>query len=193
VKMKEKKTVVKNKVSAASAVGGSGGRKSPVKKPVLKKAGVKQPQSLASLHNLKTPFGAHKKKKLLGRGPGSGHGKTSTRGSKGQTSRAGRHFYLGFEGGQSPLIRKMPKRGFVSNFKKSYQIVNLEDLSRIKETTITPQLLREKGLIRDEAALIKILGQGSIKSPVTVQAHAFSKRASSQISDAGGKAEIINV
>ncbi|MDD5691862.1 MAG: 50S ribosomal protein L15 [Candidatus Omnitrophica bacterium] len=181
--MKDKKPAVKHTTV----------KKAPVKKPVLKKTEVKRPQSLVSLHNLKAPFGAHKKKKLLGRGPGSGHGKTSTRGSKGQTSRAGRHFYLGFEGGQSPLIRKMPKRGFVSNFKKSYQIVNLDELNRIKETTITPQLLREKGLIRDEGALIKILGDGTIKNPVTVQAHAFSKRAASQISDAGGKAEIINV
>lgn len=191
--MKEKKPAVKNKVSAASAVGGSGGKKDPAKKPVLKKAGVKRPQSLVSLHNLKAPFGAHKKKKLLGRGSGSGHGKTSTRGSKGQTSRAGRHFYLGFEGGQSPLIRKMPKRGFVSNFRKSYQIVNLDELNRIKETTITPQLLREKGLIRDEGALIKILGNGTIKNPVTVQAHAFSKRAANEITNAGGKTEVINV
>jgi len=180
--MKEKKPAVKHTV-----------KKPPMKKPVLKKAAEKSSPSLVSLHNLKAPFGAHKKRKILGRGPGSGHGKTSTRGSKGQTSRAGRHFYLGFEGGQSPLIRKMPKRGFVSNFRKTYQIVNLDELNKIKETVITPQLLRENGLIRDEGALIKILGNGSIKNPVTVQAHAFSKRASSQISNAGGKAEIINV
>jgi len=180
--MKEKKPAVKHIV-----------KKPPMKKPVLKKAAEKSSPSLVSLHNLKAPFGAHKKRKILGRGPGSGHGKTSTRGSKGQTSRAGRHFYLGFEGGQSPLIRKMPKRGFVSNFRKTYQIVNLDELNKIKETVITPQLLRENGLIRDEGALIKILGNGSIKNPVTVQAHAFSKRASSQISNAGGKAEIINV
>ena len=196
--MKEKKTAVKHTVSAAggsSTVGGSAsGRASGGKKPAVKKVAFKKPTvSLLSLHNLKAPFGAHKKRKILGRGPGSGHGKTSTRGSKGQTSRAGRHFYLGFEGGQSPLIRKMPKRGFVSNFKKSYQIVNLDDLARIKETTITPRLLKENGLIRDESALIKILGKGSIKNPVIIQAHAFSKRASAGIIDAGGKAEIINV
>ncbi|MFA4853847.1 MAG: 50S ribosomal protein L15 [Candidatus Omnitrophota bacterium] len=176
--MKEKKPAVKHTV----------------KKPAVKKVALKKiPLSLLSLHNLKAPFGAHKKRKILGRGPGSGHGKTSTRGSKGQTSRAGRHFYLGFEGGQSPLIRRMPKRGFVSNFKKSYQIVNLDDLARIKETTITPRLLKENGLIRDESALIKILGKGSIKNPVIIQAHAFSKRASAEIIGAGGKAEIINV
>ncbi|MDD5561342.1 MAG: 50S ribosomal protein L15 [Candidatus Omnitrophica bacterium] len=163
------------------------------KKPVLNSPGEKPALSSVVLHNLKRPFGAHKKRKLLGRGSGSGHGKTSTRGSKGQTSRAGRHFYLGFEGGQSPLIRKMPKRGFVSNFRKTYQIVNLEDLNKIKEAVISPQLLRDKGLIRNERALIKILGNGNIKNPVTIQAHAFSKRASAGIIAAGGKAEIINI
>lgn len=145
------------------------------------------------LHNLPVPAGAHKKKKLLGRGSGSGHGKTSTRGSKGQTSRAGRHFYLGFEGGQSPLIRRMPKRGFSSQNKEEYQIVNLKDLNRIKETTITLSVLEEKGLIQDKNKLVKILGDGAIKNPVTVQAHAFSKRAAQEITTAGGKPEIVNV
>ncbi|MDD3345120.1 MAG: 50S ribosomal protein L15 [Candidatus Omnitrophica bacterium] len=146
-----------------------------------------------ALHKLGRPFGAHKKRKLLGRGAGSGHGKTSTRGSKGQTSRAGRHFYLGFEGGQSPLIRRMPKRGFVSNFKKTYQLVNLCDLSRVKENVVTPQVLKESGLINDAQALIKILGNGSLKAALTIQAHAFSKKALQEIVNAGGKAEIINV
>ena len=176
-----------------------------VKKPVVKKVRrspkkaqkEEQPAKLAlnlvSLHNLKRPFGSHKKRKYLGRGPSSGHGKTSTRGSKGQTSRAGRHFYLGFEGGQSPLIRKMPKRGFVSNFKKIYQVVNLGDLDRIKETMITPAVLKANALISKESGLIKILGKGSIKNALTIQAHAFSKRASSEITSAGGKAEILNV
>lgn len=178
-KRSEKKQIIKNPV---------------VKKPALKKTEEeKVPLSLVALHNLKRPFGAHKKRKLLGRGSSSGHGKTSTRGSKGQTSRAGRHFYLGFEGGQSPLIRRMPKRGFVSNFKKTYQIVNLKDLNTVKEAIVTPQLLKDNGLIRDERALIKILGNGSIKNPVTIQAHAFSKRAVQEIVSVGGKAEIINV
>lgn len=179
----ERKSGVKEKKPQAKQV---------IKKPAPKNREEKAALSLVSLHNLKCPFGAHKKKKLLGRGPGSGHGKTSTRGSKGQTSRAGRHFYLGFEGGQSPLIRKMPKRGFVSNFKKIFQIVNLGDLNSIKETTITPQLLKENGLIKNESALIKILGNGSIKHPVTIQAHAFSKHASAEIIAAGGKTEIIH-
>lgn len=196
--MKEKKPQV-GKIPATKRGGSAfGGKKSPVKEAAIKKPAPKNREekavlSLVSLHNIKVPFGAHKKRKILGRGPSSGHGKTSTRGSKGQTSRAGRHFYLGFEGGQSPLIRRMPKRGFVSNFKKNYQIVNLEDLNSIKETTITPQLLKENGLIKNESALIKILGNGGIKNPVTIQAHAFSKRAAQEIVTAGGIAKIINV
>jgi len=144
------------------------------------------------LHNLPAPAGAQKKKKLLGRGSSSGHGKTSTRGSKGQTSRAGRHFYLGFEGGQSPLIRKMPKRGFTSNFKKIYQIVNLRDLHKIKEATITPELLKARGLIKDAAKPVKILGEGEMKAAVTISAHAFSRKAAENIVKAGGKTEVIN-
>jgi len=184
--MKEKKSESKPVVKKPAL-------KKIVKKTVLPETKKEPAVSLVSLHNLKSPFGSRKKRKLLGRGSSSGHGKTSTRGSKGQTSRAGRHFYLGFEGGQSPLIRRMPKRGFVSNFKKVYQIVNLADLNSIKEAVITPLILKEKGLIKNESALIKILGNGSIKNAVTIQAHAFSKRASSEIAGAGGKAEIINV
>jgi large subunit ribosomal protein L15 len=144
------------------------------------------------LHNLAAPKGAHKKRKYLGRGPSSGHGKTSTRGSKGQTSRAGRHFYLGFEGGQSPLIRRFPKRGFTHISKKVYQIINLSDLNRIKETNIGPELLEEKGLIKDKVKLIKVLGDGEIKSAVTVKAHAFSRQAAEKIKKAGGSVETIN-
>jgi large subunit ribosomal protein L15 len=149
-------------------------------------------QRLIGLHKLVAPRGAHKRKKLLGRGSSSGHGKTSTRGSKGQTSRAGRHFYLGFEGGQSPLIRRVPKRGFTSKFKKEYQIVNLGDLKKIKEATITLGLLQEKGLIKDKDKLVKILGKGELKEPVTIAAHAFSKKALRGIQSAGGKIEIIS-
>ena len=198
--MKEKKSVVKPAVkkSTIRKVSAEGGSASSGKKTAKK---IASPQELkekplvsrVSLSNLKSPSGSRKKRKLLGRGSSSGHGKTSTRGSKGQTSRAGRHFYLGFEGGQSPLIRRMPKRGFVSNFKKVYQIVNLGDLQAIKETTITPLILKANGLIRNDSALIKILGKGSISNAVTIQAHAFSKRASVEIAGAGGKAEIINV
>lgn len=168
------------------------------KKPVAK-SGLKQVESeqeplrAVSLFNLKAPKGSHKPRKIKGRGPSSGHGKTSTRGSKGQTSRAGRHFYLGFEGGQSPLIRRMPKRGFTSKFKKIYQVVNLDDLNRIKEAAITLDILVKKGLIKDKSKLVKILGDGQIKNPVTVQAHAFSKKAAADITNAGGKIEIVHV
>ncbi len=151
----------------------------------------KEIENGVGLHNLKAPVGAMKKKKLLGRGPSSGHGKTSTRGSKGQTSRAGRDFYPGFEGGQTPLIRRMPKRGFTSKFKKKYQLVNLSDLSRLSESIITLDLLQEKGLIKDKAGLVKILGGGEIKNPVSVCAHVFSKKASQSIINAGGTVERI--
>lgn len=148
--------------------------------------------SAVGLHSLKIPHGAVTGKRILGRGPSSGHGKTSSRGSKGQTSRAGRHFYLGFEGGQTPLIRRMPKRGFTSKFKKEFQIVNLGDLKRVKETVINPQVLKECGLIKDKTKAVKILGQGEIATAVTIQAQAFSKQAQEKIKQAGGKSEIIN-
>jgi len=159
----------------------------------VKKTKKQESAQLVGLFNLKVPAGAHKGRKYLGRGSSSGHGKTSTRGSKGQTSRAGRHFYLGFEGGQSPLIRKMPKRGFSSNFRKEYQIINLGSLLKLKEATINPELLALKGLIKDKNKLVKILGQGEIKKPLTIQAHAFSKKAAEEIKKAGGVAEVINV
>ncbi len=145
------------------------------------------------LFNLSRPKGAHKRRKYLGRGSGSGHGKTSTRGSKGQTSRAGRHFYLGFEGGQSPLVRKMPKRGFVNIFKKEFQIVSLSSIAKIKENLINPELLKAKGLIKDKEKPVKILGNADLKAAATVEAHAFSKQAADKIKKAGGKPEIITI
>lgn len=161
------------------------------KRTVLKKKA--KPTTLIGLENLKPPRGAHRKKKLLGRGPGSGHGKTSTRGIKGQTSRAGRDFYLGFEGGQMPLIRKIPKRGFSNvSFQDRYQIVNIKDLARIKEPVIDPQLLKQAGLIKDKDKLTKILGEGELSKALTVKAHAFSKKAKELVEKAGGKIEIIN-
>lgn len=146
---------------------------------------------LAGLHNIKAPLGAHQGRKYLGRGSSSGHGKTSTRGSKGQTSRAGRHFYLGFEGGQSPLIRKMPKRGFVNIFKKEFQIVSLSSITKIKESLINPELLKIRGLIKNHEKPVKILGNAELKTAVTIQAHAFSKQAAEKIKKSGGRAEII--
>ncbi|MFH1199259.1 MAG: 50S ribosomal protein L15 [Candidatus Omnitrophota bacterium] len=144
------------------------------------------------MHNLKPAKGSHKPKKLLGRGSGSGHGKTSTRGSKGQTSRAGRHFYLGFEGGQSPLIRRMPKRGFTNIFKKEFQIINLRDLARVKESSVTLEAMEKAGLIKNKAKLIKLLGGGEVKTAINIQVHAISQSASDKIKTAGGKVEIIN-
>lgn len=154
---------------------------------------LSRPGSIISLFNLKAPLGSHKRKKILGRGTSSGHGKTSTRGSKGQTSRSGRDFYPGFEGGQTPLIRRIPKRGFTNIFKKEYQIVNLQALNKIKETVITPALLEEKGLIKDRAKLVKILANGKIENALTICAHAFSRKAQEEIKNAGGKTELINV
>ncbi len=146
------------------------------------------------LENLRPPKGARTKKKILGRGSGSGHGKTSTRGSKGQGSRAGRDFYLGFEGAQVPLIRKIPKHGFSNiRFKKDYQIVNLKDLKKIKKGVVDPQLLKEKGLVKDEHRLIKVLGEGDLDTALEVKAHAFSKQAKEKIEKSGGKTEVIHV
>lgn len=162
-------------------------------KPRRKKIEEKPAVEKIGIHNLKVPVGAHKKKRILGRGPSSGHGKTSTRGSKGQTSRAGRHFYLGFEGGQTPIIRRIPKRGFTSRFKKIYQVVNLNDLNNIKETNIAPELLEQKGIIKDKNKPVKILGDGELKNAITISAHAFSKKAQDKIIKSGGKPEVINV
>ncbi|MCX5707799.1 MAG: 50S ribosomal protein L15 [Candidatus Omnitrophica bacterium] len=144
------------------------------------------------LHELKAPKGAHKKRKYLGRGSSSGHGKTSTRGSKGQTSRSGRATYPGFEGGQSPMIRRMPKRGFTSKFPTVYQVVNLESLAKISDAVITPALMLENGLVKSKNKLIKILGDGELKAAITIQAHAFSKSAQEKIKKAGGKFEVVN-
>ncbi len=163
-------------------------------KTVKKEAkGIKEVKApVISLSNLKPPAGSHKKRKILGRGSGSGHGKTSTRGSKGQTSRSGRDFYLGFEGGQSPLIRRAPKRGFASQFRKEFQIVNLSKLSGFKSGTVNPELLEKEGLIANKRKPVKILGDGELKNPLNVQAHAFSRKAMDKIKAAGGAFEVIS-
>lgn len=187
-KKEVKKRVVKKPVAKQVKV-------KPAIKPVKKKEKTAETEAVAvarfGLHNIKVPYGAHKSRKVRGRGPGSGHGKTACRGHKGQRSRAGRDFYLGFEGGQMPLIRRVPKRGFTSKFKKEYQIVNIKDLERIDEKNISLGLLQEKGLIKNSRELVKILGEGEIKGAVVIQAHAFSKNAIEKITGAGGKAEIV--
>jgi len=160
-----------------------------IKKPA---AAPQEKARVFGLHNLYAPRGAHQKKRILGRGPSSGHGKTSTRGSKGQTSRAGRHMYAGFEGGQTPLIRRIAKRGFVSTNRKEFQIVNLDALNKVKAAVINPQILEENGLIRSRHMPVKILGEGQIKTAVTVQANAFSKSAQEKIKAAGGVFEVLN-
>jgi large subunit ribosomal protein L15 len=145
---------------------------------------------MIGLHNLRAPKGAHKRKKILGRGSGSGHGKTSTRGNKGQGSRAGRDFYPGFEGGQMPLIRKIPKRGFNSRNPVRYQTVNLDDLSRVTDNLITPEVLAKNRLIKHKDKPVKILGQGSINKPITVEVSAISAGAKAKIEQAGGKCSL---
>lgn len=148
-------------------------------------------RTVYGLHSVKAPKGAHTKRKLLGRGSSSGHGKTSTRGSKGQTSRAGRHMYAGFEGGQSPLIRRMPKRGFTSKFAVEYQVVNVESLNSLKAAAVNPAVLLDAGIIKSKNRPVKILGGGEITKTLKVSAHAFSKSAEEKIKQAGGTTEVI--
>jgi large subunit ribosomal protein L15 len=146
------------------------------------------------LNNLKAPAGATHKKKRVGRGPGSGLGKTSGRGEKGQKSRSGYSRMRGFEGGQMPLHRRLPKRGFTNIFKKEWAEVNLADLERLFDegATITPETLVERGLVRKtRQKAIVILGQGELKKNLTVNAHRFSGAAKQKIEAAGGKAEVI--
>ena len=144
------------------------------------------------LHELKSPKGSHKHKKPVGRGQGSGSGKTSGRGSKGQKSRAGRAVLHGLEGGQMPLIRRLPKFGFRRRNFILYQIVNVQDLSKFKDNdVVNPEALKAKGLIKSVNKIVKILGLGEIKKVLTVQAHSFSKSAEEKIKQAGGKFEIL--
>ncbi|MCK4941316.1 50S ribosomal protein L15 [candidate division WOR-3 bacterium] len=143
------------------------------------------------LSELKPAKGATKRPKRVGRGPGSGHGKTSTRGHKGHRQRSGFRAKLGFEGGQMPLVRRIPKRGFTNIFRVDYEIVNVEILSKFEPNTeVTPDLLKEKGIIKGKHRL-KILGNGEIAVPLTVKAHKFSKSAREKILKAKGKVEQI--
>lgn len=142
---------------------------------------------------LRPPTGATKRPKRVGQGMGSGHGKTATRGSKGQRSRAGMRMRPGFEGGQMPLHRRLPKRGFTNIFRKHYSVVNLKDLADFTaEEKITPELLLERRVIRKLGDGLKVLGEGELKSPLVVAAHFFSKSALEKIEKSGGKAEVIS-
>jgi large subunit ribosomal protein L15 len=141
---------------------------------------------------LRPPRGANKRRKRIGLGMGSGHGKTATRGSQGQGSRAGSRMRPGFEGGQMPLHRRLPKRGFTNVFKKHYALVNLGDLEGFNaEEKITPELLIERRVVKRLRDGLKVLADGELKAPLTISAHLFSKAAVDKIQKAGGKAQVI--
>lgn len=145
------------------------------------------------LDRLKAPHGAKKRRKIVGRGRGSGHGKTSGRGEKGQNARASGGVRPGYEGGQMPLIRRVPKRGFTFTPRPKFEVVAIEQLNRFGAgTEVTPERLREARLANKETP-IKILGDGELKHALTVKAHAFSKSALEKIKKAGGKSETIRV
>ncbi len=145
------------------------------------------------LSNLKPPKGAKHAKKRIGRGQGSGQGKTAGRGHKGAKSRSGFKFKRGFEGGQMPLHRRVPKRGFHNPFRVEYEIVNLDALAAKFDagTVVTPELLREHGLVPGGNGRIKVLARGDIGKQLTVRAHKFSGKASEKLQAAGGHAELI--
>jgi large subunit ribosomal protein L15 len=146
---------------------------------------------MKNLSNLRAPKNANRNKKRIGRGMGSGTGKTSGRGHKGQGSRSGSSLMRGFEGGQMPLHRRLPKRGFTNIFRTEYTVVNLDRLAELGETELTLEKFTERGLLKKRNALLKILGAGEITTAVTVHAHKFSKSAQEKIEKAGGKAILI--
>lgn len=145
------------------------------------------------LHNLKPAPGSRKDRKRVGRGRSSGHGKTSGRGQKGQNSRSGSHSNPGFEGGQMPLYRRLPKLGgFTPRKRKVYAVVNVSELDRFEsEQLVDPASLASAGLIKKERESVKILGDGELNTSLTVRAHAFTRVAREKIEAAGGKAEVI--
>jgi large subunit ribosomal protein L15 len=145
------------------------------------------------LHTLKPNAGSVKSKKRLGRGIGSGLGKTSGKGHKGQNARSGGGVGAVFEGGQLPLYRRLPKRGFSNaEFKIRYATIDLDDLEKFDEkTVVTPELLKEMGLVKKQLDGIKVLGSGNLTKKITVKAHKFSVSAQSKITELGGKAEVI--
>ncbi len=149
---------------------------------------------MLTLSNLAPQKGAKKKKKRVGRGPSSGHGKTSTRGHKGQKARSGGTKAPGFEGGQMPLYRRLPKRGFNNPFRIEYQVVNLDRIEKVfsEGETVDPDSLLQKRLVNKKRVPIKILGRGTVSKPLTVRVHAISQKAKSMIESAGGTVEIIS-
>ncbi|HBR22537.1 MAG TPA: 50S ribosomal protein L15 [Nitrospiraceae bacterium] len=144
------------------------------------------------IEDLKPADGCRKRNKRVGRGIGSGHGKTSCKGHKGQKARSGGRKGAGFEGGQMPLQRRIPKRGFKNYFAKEYAVINLKDLAKIEGVdVITPEVLLDRGIIKKVRDGVKVLSGGEIKRPVTVKADIFSAAAAAKIAAAGGKAETI--
>lgn len=144
------------------------------------------------LHELKAPAGSTKNRKRRGRGTATGQGKTGGRGMNGQNSRSGGGVRLGFEGGQMPLYRRLPKRGFNNKWATEYTIINVSDLNRFEAgTEVTPQLLKEVGLAKQVVDGIKVLGNGKLEKALTVKAQKFTKTAEEKINAAGGKAEVI--
>ena len=143
-----------------------------------------------NLSTIRAPRKAAEKRKRVGRGMGSGMGKTSTRGHKGQRSRSGSRLLRGFEGGQMPLHRRVPKRGFTNIFREEYAIVNLDKLAALGETEITPEVLKKAGVVHGKKP-VKVLGDGELKTAITVHAHKFSKSAQEKITKAGGKFEVL--
>lgn len=145
------------------------------------------------LHTVKPAEGATQTRKRVGRGPGSGLGKTSGRGENGQNSRSGGGVRVGFEGGQTPLFRRLPKRGFSNaRFKKVYAVINLSDLNKFEDgAEVTPEILKNMGLVKKELDGIKVLGNGKLEKKLNVKAHKFSETAKKAIEKTGGKAEVI--
>ena len=145
------------------------------------------------LHELSTVDGSTHRRKIVGRGPGSGHGKTSGRGEKGQKARSGGSVSPWFEGGQTPLYKRIPRRGFSNKrFETKYAIVNVSDLNRFKDgETVTPELLKESGLVKKELNGIKILGNGTLEKKLTVKANVFTNSAITKIEEKGGSTEVI--
>jgi large subunit ribosomal protein L15 len=143
------------------------------------------------LSDLAPSPGSRKKRKRVGRGPGSGHGKTSCRGHKGQNARSGGGTKAGFEGGQMPLQRRLPKRGFTNIFQKNRVIVNVGVLDKLEEAIITPEVLVSEGIIKDIGDGVKILGNGDVTKAITVKAHAFSASAQEKIEKAKGSIELL--
>ncbi|MBF8983503.1 50S ribosomal protein L15 [Lutibacter sp. B2] len=144
------------------------------------------------LHELKPAQGSTKNRKRLGRGTATGQGKTAGRGQDGQNSRSGGSRRPGFEGGQMPLYRRLPKRGFTNIFKKQWAIINIDALNKFEEgTLVTPELLLETGVIKKIVDGVKILGDGQLEKKIDIRAHKFSQTAIEKIEAAGGKAEVI--